>query len=87
MYVPLIMNFEQIGPFHLSIPKYISYTKFSCEDYYGISLTDSRIDVLDNRLMGCRLNINGKTVGEMKDIPFHEGTYSFLTEGIICERT
>lgn len=81
-----LMNIEKIGPYQLQIPKHITYTKFSCEDYYGISFSDSKIDVLDNKFLGTRLNINGNDFGEFRDIPFHEGTFDLLPADIKCQK-
>jgi hypothetical protein len=61
----------------------IKYETYKCKWYYGIIfyVDDGKWDVGHNIYLGNRLLISEHQYW-MKDIPFHEGTFSFLPKGI-----
>ncbi len=72
-----------IGPYDVTIPDAVSVKHFACDDYYGVIavVDDHKYEVFCNKHMGPRLLIsNAKSLGSLRDVPFHLGSAGLLPE-------
>ena len=81
-------NSIKIGSFKLSFPVEINFETFEDPgNCYGVIFrtNEYRYQVLDSKL-GTRIFVNGRE-GEVRDMPFNEGTARWLPECIVTVRT
>ncbi len=68
-------------------PDDFTHETYDDPSYYGIILNDNeaKYDLIHHRFDWTRMIVNYHD-GSYKDLPFHEGTFRFLPEGVKVER-
>lgn len=80
---------HRVGTFLLSFDREVKHETHADEHSHGITFFASgkRYEVVEC-LLGTRLIINSTVeFGHLQDMPFHEGTATFLPDGVRTRRT
>lgn len=72
---------KQIGKLEISFEDHIRYEQYSCQwyDVLTIFIENSQYDIINNHVMGYRLNITNRD-GSWKDIPFKETSFEMIPQ-------